>query len=242
MTESATTRTLTTGKGRSVTTSLTDTEALALCKVHPTSHFAHDLAAKSTLSHDQLVWVHILAYEVIQPQPVDGIEVGSLDALVELFQTARQHLKYPKIRLRIGARLLLLKEKAGVIQVLAEDETAWNDKWQAYLPVFYGKVQDGKYIPSRVTQLDGIVPMLQRMGVSPAQTAAEFGRLTGRCCFCGRHLEDERSTAAGFGQTCAKHYGLNDQWKAAAGLLKTAAAGPQPVGADVVPVDMVGAA
>lgn len=55
---------------------------------------------------------------------------------------------------------------------------------------------------------DQLVALLERLAANPAQVAADFGHLTGNCCFCARKLADERSTAVGYGQTCAKKFGL----------------------------------
>jgi len=41
-----------------------------------------------------------------------------------------------------------------------------------------------------------------------AGAAAAWGHLTNTCTFCGRPLEDERSVAAGYGETCANNHGL----------------------------------
>lgn len=45
-----------------------------------------------------------------------------------------------------------------------------------------------------------------------AAEAAHYGRLYGRCVFCGRALSDDRSIAVGYGATCAKHHDLPWGW------------------------------
>jgi hypothetical protein len=42
----------------------------------------------------------------------------------------------------------------------------------------------------------------------PQEAANSYGRLTGRCCFCGLPLKDERSLGVGYGAVCASNYGL----------------------------------
>ena len=49
---------------------------------------------------------------------------------------------------------------------------------------------------------------LAAFSANPAKVGGEDGRLHGRCCFCRKALSDERSTAVGYGGTCADHYGL----------------------------------
>ena len=41
-----------------------------------------------------------------------------------------------------------------------------------------------------------------------AAAAATYGHLTSTCSFCARPLEDARSVAAGYGETCANNHGL----------------------------------
>lgn len=43
---------------------------------------------------------------------------------------------------------------------------------------------------------------------NPAKVAADYGRLSGRCCFCKIELTDEKSIAVGYGPQCARSYGL----------------------------------
>lgn len=49
---------------------------------------------------------------------------------------------------------------------------------------------------------------LDKLCASPVSFLAECSRDMGQCCYCGNPLEDERSKLAGYGATCAKHYGL----------------------------------
>jgi hypothetical protein len=44
----------------------------------------------------------------------------------------------------------------------------------------------------------------------PQEAAKNYGRLTGRCCFCQLPLTRSESIAAGYGPVCAGNYGL--QW------------------------------
>lgn len=55
---------------------------------------------------------------------------------------------------------------------------------------------------------DALVDLLVHLASDPAKVAADFGHLTGNCCFCNKKLTDDRSVAVGYGQTCAKKFGL----------------------------------
>ena len=50
--------------------------------------------------------------------------------------------------------------------------------------------------------------LLVALATDPAKVAAEHGKLTGKCCFCNRKLDDKRSTEVGYGPICAEHYSL----------------------------------
>lgn len=138
-------------------------------------------------------------------------EVGSLNGLVEILAKAGGKLKKPKIALQMdnGKPLVLdvagPRSKApGTINV-TDGGSYGNNTW-------YGRVGlDGKFVPSRVmTEADrpSIIALLTAMSQNPAATASQYGRLTGRCCFCSIPLTDGRSTAVGYGPKCASNYGL----------------------------------
>lgn len=71
---------------------------------------------------------------------------------------------------------------------------------------------DGAWIVGRQCKdeviLDQVYDLLVALAERPAETAAAYGRLNGRCCFCNRGLADERSTAVGYGPVCAGRWGL----------------------------------
>lgn len=49
---------------------------------------------------------------------------------------------------------------------------------------------------------------LRRLWESPVSFLAECSKDMGRCCYCNQPLEDPRSKRIGYGQTCAKRWGL----------------------------------
>lgn len=55
---------------------------------------------------------------------------------------------------------------------------------------------------------DAVIEHLKRFAADPATFAAEYGRLTGYCCFCHLTLKSERSVAVGYGPVCARNYRL----------------------------------
>lgn len=150
-----------------------------------------------------------------KPQPERrASNVGDMSGILALFDKARRHLKHPAIVLGIPAlgdmlvRINVAGNRArvpGSLNVTSERDDAGERDW-------YGRIlKAGSFEPSRAClphMLDAMVARLRDFAARPAEVAAEHGRLTGRCCFCNRHLEDERSTAVGYGPVCADHYGL----------------------------------
>jgi hypothetical protein len=170
------------------------------------------------LTPKQAPWVDTLigraeAPKVEQPK----VNVGGFEGVIDLFKRAQQHLKYPKIVLQCAGEKVILsvagpQSKApGSVNVAGEGYYP-NRKW-------FGRVSpDGQWEPSASIQaqmLSALQTLLTDFSNDPASVAQKHGQLTGNCCFCNTALTDERSTAVGFGPVCAKHYGLEDEWKAA---------------------------
>lgn len=134
--------------------------------------------------------------------------VGDLARVYAMFETAKTHLKKPAIVLgyerngRDGElKIYVAGERSstpGALQVKDLDGTWWGRVHQN------GNFEQSRRDPPPFT----VVDILKRFSLDPVGEAARHGHLTGRCCFCNRHLEDERSTAVGYGPTCAGHFGL----------------------------------
>lgn len=181
--------------------------------------FAKSLLAQARvkqLSSKQQYWVGKLADQVTQPQlpldpPQPTKEVGSMTGVLELFAKASKKLKYPKIRLEMPSGLPLAlglagphSKEPGSIQLTDGGSYGQN--------VWYGRVTpEGTLKPSNKLSgpvVDEMQAFLEQLARRPAQVAAEYGKMTGHCCFCLAKLSDPKSVAAGYGKTCAKNYGL----------------------------------
>lgn len=141
--------------------------------------------------------------------------VGDLSGILALFDKAKRKLKFPAIVLGVPAvgmtiRINVAGERArapGSLTVAdaERDEESGRRDW-------LGRVHlDGRYearmgLPARETA--AIDQRLRDFAADPVKVAGEHGKLTGRCCFCNRPLEDERSTAVGYGPVCAQNFGL----------------------------------
>ena len=181
--------------------------------------FADSLIAqhgRRGLSDKQWYWVDQLRERAVSPQPAPApVNVGSVKGVIDLLETARKHLKHPAVLVMADAgqgrhrtlRLSIAGERAkvpGSVNVCSAGGYGDRD--------WFGRVtRVGEFEPCRRydsgTQT-AITAALRALANDPAKAAADYGKLTGSCCFCGLTLTDERSTAAGFGPVCAKHFGL----------------------------------
>ncbi len=139
---------------------------------------------------------------------VQATQTGKLDGLVDLL--AKATVKSPKIRMSFdeGKPLAMTLAKSGK----NEGSVYLSDGGPFGANVYYGRVApDGTFLPSNVVSpnaMTALTKVLEAMSSKPAETAAKFGHLTGRCCFCNQSLNDERSTEVGYGPVCAKTFNL----------------------------------
>jgi uncharacterized protein DUF6011 len=157
----------------------------------------------------------------ISRQSPQAQTIGDLSGILALFDKAAQHLKHPAIVLAVRSlpgsdlpydwsmvRLHVAGERAkfpGSITVLdGERDDVGERAWLGRI------TRDGIYQPARAAngRTESITKRLREFAATPALIAKDSARLTGRCCFCNTALKDERSTAVGYGETCASHYGL----------------------------------
>lgn len=161
-------------------------------------------ACTSGLSAGQVRGVlNCLLVQVKNELPAEMLEFKRIATLLE---TARQHLKWPKIRLQttLGQQVFIglagpdSKEPGSVVVTYK-----WPDGYERQ---FGGRIShDGTFRGSPPTDVKDV---LKELAEDPERVATEYGRLTGNCCFCGSGLIDERSTVVGYGPVCAKHFGL----------------------------------
>lgn len=166
---------------------------------------------RRTPSEKQAYWINRLADRATSPAPErEKTALGNFAGIKGLFDKARRHLKRPAIVLGWHdgqehiheLRLSLASERArvpGSVNVVGDPSGTW-----------FGRIlADGAFEHSpRDTTPPEVTDLLTRFACDPAGVAAEHGKLTGKCCFCNLPLTNDRSTAVGYGPTCAKNYGL----------------------------------
>jgi len=152
------------------------------------------------------------------PKPVIT-GVRSVEAIHDLFKTAGLRLKHPAITIQpdhLGYPIRLSVATAqssdpGAIWVAGPTRNSMGRR------PYYGKISTtGAWLPTASVvarrEADIIGAFLIAFANNPGVMAARWGHKTGRCCFCNRGLTDVRSTEAGFGETCSKHWGLHHLW------------------------------
>lgn len=158
------------------------------------------------LSDKQWYWVVKLAERMVAPAPEAKV-VADFGRVYAMFAKAREHLKFPKIHLSVNDRHLKLyvsgarSRLPGVVNVTDDMGETW-----------YGRIyEDGRWEQSQKANpadLPAVEEGLRQFAADPEGVAAAHGKLHGACCFCNRHLEDERSTDVGYGPVCAKRFSL----------------------------------
>jgi hypothetical protein len=172
------------------------------------SSFAVSLSVKhdryGSLYPNQMAWVHKLVVDAESPAPA-GVD-ADLSGIVRLFDHAAKNLKYPAITVVLHGVTIRLK-LAGPSSKHAGNVFVTNDeRWPNQ--TYFGRIQpDGSFVASRQAT-DQIRKTLVDLSADPAKFAAEYGKLSGRCCFCNTALTDERSTVQGYGPVCAKKWNL----------------------------------
>ncbi len=168
------------------------------------------------LTARQAPWVDKLIARAQNGAP-QAVQVGNLSGVLALFDRAKRHLKFPAIVLGVPdagvtIRVSVAGPRAkvpGSLTITSAQRVDGGDMRE-----WFGRIRlDGTFEPGGAladnAQLRAaLTARLVAFAADPAKVAADHGRLTGRCCFCNLALKDERSTAVGYGSTCAAHYGL----------------------------------
>lgn len=240
-----TTRTLSSSKGKSVVTPLTDIEAMNLCAGMVYHGLASSLAQQFSgprgLSQHQLVWLHILANEelarqqaaqrqttqvvapVQSPTPATVTSIGGFSRLQTMFNYAlkyhQNHSMKVKAERAIQPRIFFVLPWGSVCVKLAGQSSKWCGQLMVtetdkYGSTYYGRIDvNGHFHPSN-NQNPNILPFLQTFAANPSQVARQYGQKTGNCCFCKRHVKDEKGdrdaqgNITNFGSSVDNGYGL----------------------------------
>lgn len=176
-----------------------------------TNRIRRGLTCRYRPSDAQLFWLHKIYNQLMgheeRPQAPREELTDNFSDIESLFTRAAGNLRYPKVRLQTSNGDPVVLSRAGQRSrhtgcINVTDGGRYGDnKW-------YGRInRDGTFTAGRECNQQ-VIDLLKVFAENPADTAAEYGRTTGNCCFCGRELTDERSTSVGYGPVCADNYGL----------------------------------
>jgi len=131
--------------------------------------------------------------------------------VIDLLGRAKANgLKYPKLRLQLPDGTKVQVAIAGERSrtpgfVMLTDGGKYPDN------LYFGRISPAGQLDigrDGHTRADALVQLLVRLSFNPAKVAADYGHLTGHCCFCRLQLNDARSTTVGYGPICAEKYAL----------------------------------
>lgn len=219
-------------KGEQIISTLTDAEAANVLARVPANHSAksfatslcNDLARWGNLFPNKRYFLHKLAAEQLERElpATKPIPTGYLPRIAAFLTPASEKLKS-------GARVSF---SSGDLQVVIK-RAGTTSNWPGSFHVTgygFGENGDQQIYAGRISPEGGWYPsgactsevfaLLDEFESDPAEYAAAYGRRTGKCAFCGYHLDDEISMGFGYGPVCAKHYRLPYGKRALAAAIK----------------------
>lgn len=136
-----------------------------------------------------------------------------------LSETKDRGVAFPKFHFNVDGAEIVLRFKTsgqyrGMVDVVSK-EKAFNERFGAMAPaIWYGRIDLNGSLNASQRMSRAIEEVIARIADDPETVAVEYGRMTNRCSFCGRDLNNEVSVSLGYGPVCAKKYGLAHNAKA----------------------------
>lgn len=159
------------------------------------------------LSQKQTPHVYRLLSKAMGIGDPTKVQIGGLETVYVMFEHAKQHIKWPKVMLKLadGTDVKIWvqgpnSKVPGAIGVVIGGQ--WAGRIQQN-----GDFDQGKEF-SASQQKEEVIDLLKAFAHDPATIAAQYGKLSGNCSFCQTPLTDPKSLAVGYGPTCAKNYHL----------------------------------
>jgi len=165
-----------------------------------------------SLSDKQMYWVSKLASQAmgIPDFTREAVSVGEFTGVIDLFKKAAANVNWPKLVLKTpnGHKIVLTlsgptSKYPGVVNVT--DGAGYGGN------IWFGRVEaSGKFTPGHASEKikNDLTSILTKLASAPHRVAADYGKLTGSCCFCSTPLTDPKSLAVGYGPQCAKQWHL----------------------------------
>lgn len=178
-------------------------------------------------SDKQHKWAVILADRATGRDVPKGhtVEIGVVDKLFEMFDTAERTLKRPNIVIQPNEQFKGLVKPIVIrpdqrdpnhrVLYVLEQQDDWQRNYLGHL------TRDGSFTFRPYVKPEDepeITKLLSFIAEDPYSAIGALGRITGRCCFCNNSLKDEKSTELGYGPTCARKFGMPWGVRAAANV------------------------
>ena len=123
----------------------------------------------------------------------------SVDKIKELFEVPKSNgLKYPKFT--VGDITLSLPTENS-------DPRNKDAIYVRHDGVYVGKIDGGRFMPTNRCDAS-VSDKLMAIAKDPMNSAKTHGYTHGNCSMCRKRLSDDRSMFVGYGQTCAKNWGM----------------------------------
>lgn len=177
---------------------------IATQRVHRVANWRDNLGARVETVMAELR-ARLAAVEASKPAPKPAH--ASAAPLFDLLNKAKANgLQFPKLRFEHEGQKLVVSvagessRTPGVLNLTDGKPFGQN--------VWFGRVNlDGSITQSKLWQ-PWVGELLLAFAADPAGVGAAYGKKTGSCCYCGRHLETKESLAVGYGPICAEKFGL----------------------------------
>ena len=159
---------------------------------------------------------------------------GNVQGIFTLFDTAKaKGIRFPKVKLATEDGLSVVLKQAGerskyMGQIMLTDGMPFGSNR------YFGRIDEaGRLIEGR-DMTDAVRALIADFAADPAAVGAAYGKRTGTCCFCSRHLETRESVHVGYGPICADKFGL--PWGEVPQAEVVAPAAPEAAPEVIIPV------
>ena len=195
--------------GSTITARMTEQDAFSWC--------ADNLPADHWLRY----WVHKYVNTHLDRQTTDDMGNALEQVAHAMIYAIGQGLKRPRIRAQFNdQRFQLYVTKGGNLGIKWQDRRGTTDQDTASdlwtKSRYIGCIAGGRFIPGSTTYgsttkiklSDNQQEFLSRLQEDPTGFLAECGKDLGSCCYCNNPIDVPDSKEAGYGEICAKRYGL----------------------------------
>lgn len=183
--------------------------------------------SKGAWSEGQECWVafYVMQWEAGkvsatgQPEKLERVELGDLTRMVAFFEQAKT--KWPQVTFVLDDVDSQAEEPEFVLSISRAGKkfpSCWNAsngrKFRDPENVWHGRIHTedatNAWLEKDPAAKPWIADAIRLFAKDPAEFVKSYGRRTGRCCFCGCPLNDEKNIGPrlGYGSGCGPKYGL----------------------------------